>query len=232
MELSLSKLFSILWRRVGILIICSLVGLCAAFSVSKFLIHPTYTASLKMCVRNANSQGSNLSDLNYYQKVVTTYTEWLDSYPFYEIVSEKSGLNYSPTEISQMVTISVLNNTENFEIKVNAPSPDDAKAIADAIETEAPARVVYFEKDAAVKTVESARIPVAPSSPNVGRNSVLGFLVGLILSGVVVVLMEMLDTRIKSEEDLSLLFDIPILGTVPGFGDPTSKKKSASKPQA
>ncbi len=231
MEISLSKLFAILWRRVGILLICGLVGLVAAFSISEFLIHPSYTTSLKMCVRNVNTKEVDISDLNYYQKVVTTYTEWLDSYPFYEVVSEKSGLNYSPSEIGRMISISVLNDTENFEIRVTAPNPSDSKMIADTIELEAPARVAYFEQEAAVKTVESARIPGAPSSPNVTRNTVLGFLVGLVLAGVVVVLREMLDSRIKSEEDLSQMFDIPLLGSIPGFGE-TSRKKTASKPQA
>ena len=48
-------------------------------------------------------------------------------------------------------------------------------------------------------------------------NCVLGFLLGLVASVLFVVIQEMLDTRVKGEEDLKKYYNVPVLGEIPNF---------------
>ena len=64
-----------------------------------------------------------------------------------------------------------------------------------------------------------------PSSPSTSKNTVIGLLVGLVLAVIVNLLRELLDTRIKNEEDLSRRYDIPILGVIPDFSGNSRKKR-------
>lgn len=55
------------------------------------------------------------------------------------------------------------------------------------------------------------------------RNTIMGFLIGVILSFLVVLIVDISDIRIKDEDDIINSYSIPLLGTVPNFD--SAKKK-------
>jgi Mrp family chromosome partitioning ATPase/capsular polysaccharide biosynthesis protein len=61
---------------------------------------------------------------------------------------------------------------------------------------------------------QEAQIPVKPASPNVSLNTAIGFSMGLLLGVVLAMLLEQLDTRILTVEDLKALVEWPVLATV------------------
>ncbi|HGR9509988.1 TPA: capsular biosynthesis protein CpsC, partial [Streptococcus pneumoniae] len=60
-----------------------------------------------------------------------------------------------------------------------------------------------------------ARPATTPSSPNVGRNSLFGFLGGAVVTVIAVLLIELFDIRVKRPEDVEDVLQIPLLGVVP-----------------
>jgi chain length determinant protein EpsF len=64
--------------------------------------------------------------------------------------------------------------------------------------------------------------PLVPSSPKVGRNTMLSLIVGLLLAVVAVLGVEMLDRRVRAFEDLTTTVGLPVLGVMP---KPTAKLK-------
>ena len=70
---------------------------------------------------------------------------------------------------------------------------------------------------AKVKVVDYAVVPQTKSSPSTPKNTVLGMLVGFVLSAGVIILLEMFNDTINSEEWLVTTYgdEIPLLSVVP-----------------
>ena len=59
--------------------------------------------------------------------------------------------------------------------------------------------------------------PGAPISPNKWRNTLIGVAVGVVLACIVAILMELIDTTIKNDDDLSAIYKIPVFAEIPDF---------------
>lgn len=63
--------------------------------------------------------------------------------------------------------------------------------------------------------VQTASTPSSPSSPQPKRNAALGAILGLLLGVGMAFLLERLDRRLRSPEEVGTTYDLPVLGTVP-----------------
>ena len=60
-------------------------------------------------------------------------------------------------------------------------------------------------------------IGIGDCSPNILKNTAVGFLLGLLLAAAFVVIRELTDKRVRSESDLEEQFGIPVIGTIPDY---------------
>jgi succinoglycan biosynthesis transport protein ExoP len=60
--------------------------------------------------------------------------------------------------------------------------------------------------------------PFAPSSPRMMRNFLLAVVVGTILAMAAAILLEYIDRRVRTDEEISEILGLPLLGTLPGPG--------------
>lgn len=229
MDITLKDFLKLLSKNLLVIIVCSLVGLTGSFSIFKFLVKPTYVSTVKLYVYTKdnemdNGNYNNLNNLNYAQKIVNTYIEMLRTDNFFKKVKDKSTLDYSVEDLEKMTDFSVLNNTEVFEVSVSSHQPEDSKKIADTITSLAPQTISSIKESALLKVVDSATFPTKPSSPKVLLDSVIGFLVGFIIAIIYILMKEMLDIRIKQEDDLTERYNIPLLGSIPAFPESHSRK--------
>jgi capsular polysaccharide biosynthesis protein len=222
MEISLKDLFVLLKKNLVFLLCCSLAGCTLAFLFFRFMVKPTYISNVELYVYTKESSMpaenyNSLNDLNYAQKIVNTYIEMLRTNSFMKEVKENTDLNYSIDDLKKMIKFTVLNDTEVFQVSVSSHKPEDAKQIADTITGLAPQTISSIKESALLKVVDSATFPASPSSPDIPVCSVFGFLCGAAVSIVYLLLKEMLDVRIKQEEDLAAKYNIPFLGSIPAF---------------
>lgn len=217
-EISLQEIFMILWSKVLVIVLCTIVGGVAAFGMSAFVIDPTYTSRISMYVNNnanADSTVANINDINASQKLVSTYIEILKSDNVLQKVAEVTGLSYTPTEMRKMMSASSVNGTEIFEVKVTTKDPDEAAFIANTIAELAPEEIIRVVKAGSVELIDQAIPAKSPSSPNVILNTIIGLMLGGVLSVLGVLVAAMLDNRVKDEDDLKKHYDIPVLGAIP-----------------
>jgi receptor protein-tyrosine kinase len=96
------------------------------------------------------------------------------------------------------------------------PSQSRASAQGQALQAQAEAlRIAMKIQNGGVQLVTSAATPSGSSSPKVTRNAALGIIVGLLLGLGIAFLLERLDRRIKSVEELEHAFRLPLLAAVP-----------------
>lgn len=220
-ELDLLELLQVLWHRAWAIVLAAVLFAGAAFAYARYMITPLYEASALMYVNNSSfSLGStsfsiNNSELSAAHSLVNTYIVILGTRSTLEDVIEKAELDYTYEELSKMITASAVNNTEIFRIKVTTPDPYEAQYIANVIARVLPGKISDVVDGSSVRIVDYAVAPSTKASPNVSKYTMIGLLLGIVVSCAVIILANLFDDQIHDEETLTKTLDIPLLAAIP-----------------
>ena len=214
-EIDLLRLLRAVWRHMALVVLAAILCGGAAFAAARYLVPVKYQASTLLYVNNsAISVGStsiSLSDLSASQSLVQTYIVILNTRLTLNEVVEKAGVDYSFTKMKKMVEAEALNGTEIFEVTVTSRDAEEAARIANTIARILPDKIAQIVDGSSVRTVDWAVVPEKPYSPSSPKYAVIGALAGLLLSVGAVVLRELMDDQIHSEEDLLQTYSLPLL---------------------
>ena len=218
MEFTIKDMIALFLKRFVFIAVCTFSSLMIFFFVNRFIMQPSYTASIQMYVDpNESTSSGDLTALNYAQKVVTTYINFLQTKVFYRQVIAESGLDYIVDDLMEMTKIQSIDNTEIFQISVSSHDPMDSYRLVEAMQKIAPDLIKGIKDTAKISVVDPVILPVTPSSPNILLNTMLGGILGFLLSILLSFLWEILDVKVKNQEDLLRQYQIPILGSIPDF---------------
>lgn len=228
MELDVREILEILWRKIWVILGCTVAGAVLVFLYTFLLVDPQYTAKTTLYIYNNDNRqtvGITANDLTASQKLVDTYVLILKSDVVLQKVAKQSGLTYTVSQLNQMISASSMNGTEVLQVSVSSKVPQHAAKIANTVVSVGRDEIMRVVKAGSVEPIDVATVPQVPSSPNIPMNTVIGGLLGLVLSALAVIVLEMLDTRVKSEADLTNLFDAPIIGVVPSLVPEIERQK-------
>ena len=223
-EIDLFQIFNILWKNLSRIILAALILGIVALLVTIVFIHPTYQARFSVYVnnRNASSSGTDVlgsSDVMASQSLAKTYAKIITSRPVIEDAAESTKMNkeYDYDMLKEVVTAAVEQDTQLVEVSVIMQSPEEAYSLAAGVADAAPAYVADVVEGSSMKVVAKPVLPTKQYAPSPKKNTAIGFLLGAVLMAVYLVLREILDDRIKSDEELEERYGISIIGTVPNF---------------
>ena len=220
-EIDLGRVFRALIGRAWVIMLVSVVCAALALGYTRFFVTPLYKSSAMFYVNNNSLSIGNASvsisssDLVTSRGLVDSYIVILNTRETINEVIEHAGSDRSYGEVLGMISASAVNETEIFSVTVTSPDPAEAELLANAIADILPGRIATIIDGTSAKIVDTAVIPTGPSSPSFSRNILLGFLLGFLLSAGLVVVREIFDTVIRSNEDISEICDHPVLASVP-----------------
>lgn len=219
-EIDVFQLFKTLWQRKLMILLVALVTSAGAFAYSTFIVKPEYTSTTRIYVVNRNQgdkSGLTNQDLQAGTYLVKDYREIILSQDALEKVATNLKLDMPAKTLASKVQVAVPADTRIVSISVKDKQPEEASRIANSLREVAAEKIVAVTRVSDVTTLEEARPATTPSSPNVRRNSLFGFLGGAVVTVIAVLLIELLDTRVKRPEDIEDVLKIPLLGLVPDF---------------
>ncbi|VLT71240.1 capsular polysaccharide biosynthesis protein Cap5A [Streptococcus pneumoniae] len=219
-EIDVFQLFKTLWQRKLMILLVALVTSAGAFAYSTFIVKPEYTSTTRIYVVNRNQgdkPGLTKQDLQAGTYLVKDYREIILSQDALEKVATNLKLDMPAKTLASKVQVAVPADTRIVSISVKDKQPEEASRIANSLREVAAEKIVAVTRVSDVTTLEEARPATTPSSPNVRRNSLFGFLGGAVVTVIAVLLIELLDTRVKRPEDVEDVLKIPLLGLVPDF---------------
>jgi len=210
---------------VGIVVL-TLVGTAAAFGWT--MLQPrVYTADASGYVRAAG-EGANgaLVGENLARSKVTSYLDIGGWRAVAEHAIDDLGLDTTPEALVTKVRVSNPTDTVVIKVEASAGSPEEARDLAEAWIRGMLVEIEEIEGGPGAATVslvlgDSARLPSAPSSPNVRLAVLLGALIGLALGLAYAVVRSVLDRRIRSAEAVERETGLPVVGTVPDLRLPS-----------
>ena len=69
-----------------------------------------------------------------------------------------------------------------------------------------------------VNAIDQAAAPTAPSGPNRTLYVAVALMAGFFMAVAIVVIADMLNTKVRSEEEVEELLGIPVVGRIPAMG--------------
>ena len=212
------QLFKILWKKKIAIILTAIVAAVIAFGVSSFVLTPEYSSTTRIYVVNRNQSektGLTNQDLQAGTYLVKDYKEIILSQDVLEKVISNLKLEKTVKALSKKIQVTVPVDTRIVSITVKDAQPEEASRIANALREVAAEKIISVTRVSDVTTLEEARPALTPSSPNIRRNTALAFLVGGAVMVISVLLLELLDDRVKRPEDVEEVMQVALLGIVP-----------------
>ena len=217
-EIDVFAMLKTLWKRKFSIVLVALVFAIAAFGYSAFLAKKEYQSTSRIYVVSRQNQDNNAltnSDLQAGSYLVKDYREIILSQNVLTQAIEELKLDMTPAELSKKISVSVPTDTRILSITAKDGDPKEAARIANGLRNVAAEKIISVTKVSDVTTLDEAEVSQSPSSPNIRRNVLLGFIAGAGLMVVLLVVLEVLDDRVKRPEDIEELMGLTLLGIVP-----------------
>lgn len=222
-EIDLIELSKKIVKHLPMIIIFSIILGAASFLLSKFVITPKYDSNTTMIVSNSNQNSDpnnpqtnvELGQIQANKALISTYSEIVKSKGIAERVINNLGLDMDYEEFSSKVSIEPVKDTQIISVKVVDTIPERAMDIANETANIFKSSIGEIMNVDNVQILDGAILPEEPSSPNIKKNTAIGIILGFVLGVAVVLFKEIADSSIKSSEEVTEYFDIPVIGIVP-----------------
>lgn len=220
LEIDLTKLLKLLKKNLKGIIFTTVVCAIILFVFTYFFVDKKYASTATIFITpKVTEQGIiDQSSANTNSKMVNNYMELLKGENILSKVAEQLDIS-NTGELRG--SISVTNSTGSEVIKVTATTkePKLSQQVAESTVN------TFFEemkdklKIENLTIISSPKINESPVSPNLKLNTLIGALIGMILSCGVVFLRYLLDKRLRAREEAENFLGIPVLVEIPYFDE-------------
>ena len=217
-EIDIVSLLKIIWQRKFFIVLTALMTAILALGYSVFIAKPSYQSTTRIYVVNRQQSDNNAltnQDLQAGAYLVKDYKEIILSQDVLSTVISELKLSGTTADLAGKVAVSVPTDTRIVSITVTNGDPNQASRIANTLREVAAEKIIAVTKVSDVTTLEEAEAPKSPSSPNIRRNVMIGFVGGAVAMVVLVLIVEVLDDRVKKPEDIEEVMGMSLLGIVP-----------------
>ena len=167
--------------------------------------------------KDLDSTNTSLSsDLSASQMISNDVAVLLDSDRVRNETTEDLGL-----DSLKGYDTSIANDTTSrvITLSVTGADPQTAADVANAMTSNVSEIAREVMEVESVNAIDRATPPTSPSGPNRPLYVAVALLGGLFLAVAVVVVEDMLNTRVRSDEEVEELLGIPVIGHVPAMGE-------------
>jgi len=209
-EISLKELYQIVKKHFFTIIIATILGVLASVLVMMFFVTPKYSSEAQLLVsqqQDGNQSPTLTSEIQGNVLLINTYQDIIKGYSTLSKLNENLGTNYSIGMLEKAINVSQSTNSQAFNIAVTMETPEEAQTILNELIR------VFEDTIQGVPAFNSAStLILSPASFNPNKVSpsltiyiLIGALMGLIVSLVIILIIELKDTTVKDEEFLTQL---------------------------
>ncbi len=219
-------LFSNLW----LIIISTLILGAAGFVLSTFVITPKYESTTSIYIMGKQNSGVlTYSDSQLASQLAKDYEKLVTGRYVLEQVMSEYGIEEKYENFADRVTVKNETDTHIIEITVKDEDPYMAQTLADAIREAAVVHIQEVTDAQTVNVAENANLELEPTEPSRLSWTVLGALIGAVVSAGIVVIRFLADDTIKTAEDIEKYLELSTLALIPDSSAQNKKGHKAGK---
>ena len=235
-ELDLKELFLIFWNRKLEIILITLVTIAIGVVYSYFFIVPEYKATTTLVLVQSSSnaeqsgEGITQTDLTLNSKLVSTYSEIMKSKSvLMQVVNDLGVENLTEEDIRNSISVKARENTEVIEIIIKNLDPNLAAQIANKTAEVFSEKIVEMYNISNIYILDRAEPNEVPSNINHMKDIVIFAFIGMVISVGFVLIINMLDTTIKTEQDVENATGLLVLSSIPNYEVEIKRKKGGKR---
>ena len=216
---SLETLLSVLWKRLWIIVLVTVVvtGASVGFSLQQT---PRYTASIKILVGENRAIVESPGEAVNLQSLTLTMVEAINSRSVAEGVAKELDSQVAPETVLANMSAEGIEGTQFITVNYTDTDPKRAQRVANTIGSvfsELIEEAGSGDSPVTITIWERAQLPGAPVSPDPVNSTLLGFVLGGIFGVAIALLLAFLDDRWQSPEEVEQVAGVPNLGAIPHF---------------
>ena len=205
-----SLLFRLL-ENIHWILIAAVASAAAIGLIVKIFVTPIYQATSKIYIAGSEATIS-LSDIQLGSSLATDYQEAFNIWHVHELVDERLGLDYSYSKLAEMVSVNSPSGSHILYINVQSPDPQEAKLLADTYAEVVQDFIAEKMELRRPQLIQVAQLPVSPISPNIRSSIIKAFLAGGLLATIILIILYLLDDKIRTEGDVEKATGLATLG--------------------
>ena len=225
-EISIEQIFHILYKRLALLFVLPILFGALTGVYSWLVLDDVYQASSTIIVSNQKASSSTAtassqltySDYNLNVSLVESYRVLCKTNRVLDQVIAQLGLPMTTAQLSEKISVEAAGETEIIHILVKDKDPVLAQNIVNKLTRVFQSEVKEIMKMDNVQIIDEAPLPRTPVEPNRMKNVVIGAAAGLVVAIGIAFLLEYLDRSVKTEEQVTEILGVPVLGVIPRVG--------------
>lgn len=203
-DITIFDLLNAVRRKLVYVVLSAVVLGGASFLYSNFLIQEKYTSTTQMLVNipaEKIDMQLNNSQIQANSKLITTYADIIRGDSVLSEAKKEAGITDSNEKIRKMIEVISNRDSQVFALEVTTTSAKESADLANAITNAFEKQLSDIYQNSQTFTVLSPAIenPV-PVAPNTRNNTIFGVLAGLVLSIIIFIVAELLNTKVRDEK--------------------------------
>ena len=233
-EIDLKEFIMLFWNKKVSIILITIIFMLIGIIYSVGFVTPKYTSSTTLLLATSESSNSKTntittSDITLNSKLVSTYSELVKSKNVTRQVISNLGIDKTEDELRDSITVSSVKDTELIKISVTDKNATNAYNIANEIAKVFTQKVSEIYNINNVQVLDQAEVSSVPSNINHTKDVIMFTFVGLFVAIVFVLVANMLDTTIKSSEEVEKLCNVPVIASIPLYSFEIAKNKGGKR---
>ena len=216
--IDLREYFAIIKKRFWIIALLAIISALISGVISFFMLNPVYEAKSTLIVnteKNEETQMITGDQFNVTQKLAVTYGEIIKSRSVLDDVIKNLKLDDEYGDLVKSVTVSPVKDTQIISISVQDTNKEKARDIANEIPKVFKKEAKRITKANDIQVIDKAILPQNPIKPNKMMNMAIAAVLGAMIGLFVVFLIEYLDNKLKTPQDIEKHLGLSVLGVVP-----------------
>ena len=241
-ELDLRELFNMFWGKKIEIVIITLIFVIIGGVYSFMFTTPKYKSSTTLVLSTSNdttkagktttsdTDAITQADVTLNSKLVSTYSELVKSKAVLrQVINDLDIKDLNEEELKKSVTVNAVKDTELIEISVTSTNSSYPSKIANEIAKVFTAKVAEIYNINNVHVVDKAEVSKTPYNINHIKDIIIFAFIGVVVATAKILLMNMLDNTVKTEQDVEKSTGLLVLAQVPKINTNTKKGKGGKK---
>ena len=216
-EIDLLEIFYLLRSKWKEIFLAILVGALIFGAYHTFLIKPSYQADASIYITNNDSM-ITFSDLQLSAALTDDYANIIKSRTVLNRVIDELDLNLNYEELGKLVDVENPDSTHIVDIKVTCDDPEMSRNITNALLNISVSQIYQIIGSSEPTVIDySVAEAVQDVTPGLLKYLAIGGLLGAFIMCAIYVLRMLMDSTMKSEEDVEKYLHLPVLAAVPYY---------------
>jgi capsular polysaccharide biosynthesis protein len=205
-------------KRIPLILMVTLLFVALSGVVSYMMMKPIYQASTQILVNQNTTaaQPFDAQNIDANIQLISTYNVIIKSPAILAAVIEELKLNESVTDLNERIEVTSVENSQVLTLNVEDASIERAVLIANTTASVFQAEIKNLMKVDNVNILAPAIVPVDPEpvKPDPLFNMAIGAVMGFMIGTGLAILLDQMNTTIRTEEDIEEIVGLQVLGIV------------------